>query len=963
MAQENFSSNYWLGGFHTGGKVHGINWLRGRWTGGTWEKGNFYSVDLSVDWSGSSKNLWSKWSSGVWKSNSQDYAFNSWGLDNEWSIWHGGTWESERYTNQLYTWQGQFTNAVNIYGDLTNYECDTIGKRTIYLPSPRSLWLGGLWLRGDFKGGIFANGAWHSLKWDPAQYAYLDNLFFMFGVPPQNLTNVSIDSNTYTFIDNDNEGQPFTIFLFNDSEFFNIDLKIQYDETLSNFYQGAFVNSIWEGGTVIDGTGDSFNTLFGMAIDTKTTKIQDDSGFYSNTGFLESNSLLHKRRYGLNLIDFEQYYANSVSNNLNQILCLIGTSYYMPNKFDVGGIYSTIWKRGKFQNGVFMYGQWYDYDDQNVIRSSYNTDLNIQNTFNDIQDNTTLPVNFSVFEQGFFYSSIWYNGIWLAKNNTDVLNKISVFSRSQWLTGYWAAAENNATTFSNDRKLTNSEFWKSVWYNGIWEGGQMTMSVWNSFNPYNFDLTINNNTIAAFNTNSDVWSNINENPLGVISNITYYDSNNLPTTDFANFINDVEKVDLFAKQPVEGFDISALVATYSDFTLDADGTNGTHDPGPYDFDLDDSGTSGISYMYLYNNDEYLLNDYSINNNFIRYMGLVDNIASYWKNGTARGVVWNGGTWMTGEFRSYYFENYPTYITDRRTNTQAQFDWFDDNIINISSPTTRIQNGIWQRGLWYAGYFRATSYMLGVNAFKNNILLGLVLDNTTKLLLTDDLVNSQYNNNNADILDLKPNNYASFFLRKTLREADVAYFSMFNGQMLSGIFYDLNKNGTDTPGFGTLAFDDDQTNQPLGASFGKVTYDVTINPDDLGNPNPINPDNGNLSFTTKNTVTTISVDLTSATPYAYDDINISLNYNLTTQQYINMFYYNSQQTVVAATGIDSNYDIRHATTYPNNMPKWTDILPITLAQTRVPSTAQGSGQTEPYYNPAMPVIWIDSGYGQ
>ena len=99
----------------------------------------------------------------------------------------------------------------------------------------------------------------------------------------------------------------------------------------------------------------------------------------------------------------------------------------------------------------------------------------------------------------------------------------------------------------------------------------------------------------------------------------------------------------------------------------------------------------------------------------------------------------------------------------------------------------------------------------------------------------------------------------------------------------------------------------------------------------------------------------------ASPLAYDDINVSLNHNLTTQQYINLFYYNSLQTIVAATGPSSNYDIRHAA-LTGNMPKWTDILPITEAAVRVPSTAQGDGDVEPYYV-ALPPIWINSGYGQ
>ena len=75
----------------------------------------------------------------------------------------------------------------------------------------------------------------------------------------------------------------------------------------------------------------------------------------------------------------------------------------------------------------------------------------------------------------------------------------------------------------------------------------------------------------------------------------------------------------------------------------------------------------------------------------------------------------------------------------------------------------------------------------------------------------------------------------------------------------------------------------------------------------------------------------------------------------------MFYYNSQQNVVFATGSNSNYNIRHAA-LTGNMPKWTDILPITQASIRVPSTAQGSGDQELYYT-SLPPLWTNSGYGE
>lgn len=965
MAQENFSSNYWLGGYHNGGKIRGANWLRGRWSGGNWDKGNFFSVDLTIDWSGANKNLWSKWSGGIWRSNSQDYTFSEYGLTSEWSIWHGGTWESAVYPKQTYTWQGQFINAVNIYGDLTSFDCDipsnnTLPKRTIYLPSPRSLWLGGQWLRGDFKGGIFSGGVWHSLKWEPSQYEYLDDLFFLYGagILPFPTEVINIDGNNYTFIDNDNEGQIFTIFLYNDAEFFQINLSIQYEEQNSNFYQGAFVNAIWEGGIVLDTSNDPFNTMFGMAIDTETSLIQDDSGVKGPIGFLESNQLLYKRYYGLKMLDFSRYYDNNSTNAVNQIISIRNNNtYWIPSKFETGGVYSVIWKRGKFKNGAFMYGQWYDYNDTNVFNTSYATDIIIHDTY-DNTDVFDLPVYWSVFEKGFFYSSVWYNGIFLAKNNTNALKK-SVFSKSQWMTGYWATGEANATTFSNDKKITNADFWKSIWYSGIWEGGKMTMSVWNSFNPYTFEITLEGNLIAQnIEPNSTPFANIENNQLGLVNTLTYFNPNGTNTVEFNGFINDVSKIDLIKIQPIEGFDFNDLTVSNLDFYIEGEG-----DTSGYDFNIDDDGgTSGLPYLYLSNADEFFVNDQSVNQLFLRYAGMVDNFSSRWKNGNARGIIWNGGIWSSGVLESYYFSDYPSYIVERRSDTSAQYDWFDDNVIN-TNVENKIQQSVWQRGIWYAGYMKGNTYFTALSAFKGDNNIGFTLSLENKFSINDDLLTGQYNVPTAEIVKLRPNNFTSFFTRKSLRDGADPYFSVFNGQMMSGIFYDINKNGTDTPGFGTLAFADDITLAPSGATFGYVTYDILKNPDALINNDPINTNSPNLSFRIKNTFNTGGVDINISTPYAHDAINSTLAYTLTLQQYVDLYYFNSLQTIIQAAGNDSNYNIKHATK-TGNMPKWTDFPGITTgaASGLVPSTAQGSGDVEPFYE-ALPIIWVDSGFGQ
>jgi len=961
-ANNSKSTNYWLGGFWTGGTSRGLIWRRGVWSGGEWLKGQWNSNTLSIEWKNDNphKNKWSIWETGVWKSHSaEEYSFDDFKLGDEYSVWHGGIWKSPIHEGSTYTWQGEdAVPRINIYGNINLYKCDNVPlqttKREILLPNANSLFLGGQWLRGEWHGGIFANSVWHSLIPYEIKVSYLDDVFFLFEHEEYDLFQNS-DSD-YTEINNDYSILGFdaagnivptndTFILY--STYFKTELSyyddLNYDIKTSIFTSGAVVNSIWEGGTVVDaGSDDPYNVMFGMSLSKSNNIVYDDGGIQprNKLGLYESVNMIYSKYYGLKLPDWNEY----LTTNSNYKIIKIGNEidnagnvmhkYILPLHLEDTHMYSNIWKRGDFQQGTFNYSQFYNYTIKNVINTEYIQDPNINN-FN---DDDRFDKYDSLFRKGLMYKSIFYGGTYLAQYNADYENIKSVFNRSIWSTGYWAAAaeydygqsELPASIFTDNNYITNAKFWKSVWLNGIWEGGNMALSAWNCVNPFDYSITLNNETFAPSVEQqylSDfIFNNIKKNPLGKITDLIYYDEDNnnelfeeyqnvvddLNRTDFLNIINSdsltnvdlvVNKKYIFLSYFHEDEYIDPVDPDLGDPNNPENGMLYSvpyDDNTPFDFVLSDSNyTSGVELVIpnfnnnpiectvaglngcanwtqyvqygvimLLDADSYL-NDDITNENIFRTIGLVHNLLSVWQNGVFEGGIWNGGLWIKGAFMPYTYEKYPNDVYDY-TGLSATYDYFDDNIYNAIN---KYDNAIWSRGIFYAGYFHAKSLFFAIPAYITDIgiyKIDVKLD--YKLCLKDSILESHFNNINTNILQVKPLNFVSIFTRKANRGGSLDYklFSIMNGQFMSGYLQDRSQlEVKDVPVVGTTAFPKD-INVGTGVNkltFGKYRITNVYDGNLINRSTVVSEDIDSISI--KNTASSIPVNIQVAEPLIYD----------------------------------------------------------------------------------------------
>jgi len=1047
-ANNSKSTNYWLGGFWTGGTTRGLIWRRGVWSGGEWLKGQWYSNTLKIEWNNNDpyKNKWSIWETGIWKSNSvEEYSFDDFNLSGEYSVWHGGIWKSIIHDGSTYTWQGKdVLQRINIYGNIELYDCDNIPtqttKRRMLLPNANSLFLGGQWLRGEWHGGIFANSVWHSLVPYEVKVSYLDEVFFLYEHEEydifQNTDSEYVEIyGDYSILGFDITGDVVptndTFILY--STYFKTGLSyyddLNYDIKTSIFTSGAFVNSIWEGGTVLDtGDNDPYNVMFGMSLSKSNNVVYDDGGIQpkNKLGVYESVNLLYKRYYGLNLPNWDEYLTTTdvykilkIGKEVDPQTGNTTDKYMLPTFLEDAHMYSSIWKRGDFQHGVFNYSQFYDYTIKNVVNSEYTQDPNINN----LNDDTRFDNYDSLFRKGLIYKSIFYGGTYLAQYNADYESIKSVFNRSIWATGYWVAAteydygqlsELPTSLYTDGEYITNAKFWKSVWLNGIWEGGNMALSAWNCVNPFNHTITLNNETFmpsVEYPDLSDfIFNNIKKNPLGKIANLSYYDENNNNElfTEYQNVIADLNRTDflnIINSDSLPHFDmVQNKKYTYLHYFHEdeyIDPTNPEqglsyyipYDNGtPFGFVLSDSDyttnpelvepnfnnapiecaaaglhncpswTQYVQYgaIMLLDSDSYL-NDDVLNENIFRTLGLVHNLLSVWQNGVFEGGIWNGGLWLKGEFMPYTYERYPSNVFDH-TGVSAMYDYFDDNIINIIN---KYDTAIWSRGVFYAGYFHAKSLFFAVPAYVSDSgLYQIEVNLNYKFCLNDNILESHFNDINTNILQLKPLNLVSFFTRKASRGGNYEYklFSVMNGNFMSGYFQDrMQFDVKDVPVIGTTAFPEDinEGNGVNKLTFGQYRITSVYDGTNILRGTIVADDLTTVPV--KNVAGGVEIDVQVGEPILYDINNnvyssdIITGINAWNETVTTKFFYEYHSSVGVMPIHRTN--IKHAiplvnppSNDPSKQPDWSDIEVLQSLSAPVPSYAQGAGFRPEPYYP-------------
>jgi hypothetical protein len=361
-------------------------------------------------------------------------------VENHDSVWHGGIWTSPNVVKELDSndepvfYEHSYQNETyNLYKVKNNQVLD--------LPKVNSLFLGGLWLRGEFDGGIFANGFWNSVNCE--------------------------DGSTSGFIYEQRIGS-------------------YYDETYSVFKQGQMMNSIWEGGTV-DAIGDKLDTIFGELTQSSETIVnKDDSYDFTWTNDFEFKTST-ANVYSPEIFGRTEFigYHNDPINDGSDVNNLEIENKRVRRQFNADGVMSVYWKRGKFNNGMFQFSH-FDSLDLNQIRQTIISE--------EVADNE------SIFN-GMIYSSKWKNGLFIAEASddeyplADTVNDFdeepnSLFYYSNWEKGYWKTdgLETTGGGFTitspldttDDIQISNALFSRSIWSAGVFEGGIFDLSIWRS---------------------------------------------------------------------------------------------------------------------------------------------------------------------------------------------------------------------------------------------------------------------------------------------------------------------------------------------------------------------------------------------------------------------------------------------------------------------------------------------------
>lgn len=607
-------------------------------------------------------------------------------ISNHDSVWHGGVWESKLVNSNLrYTYLSDTTKQYIINN-----------SNILELPKVNSIWLGGLWLRGEFRGGIFANGFWHS-----------------------------------TLCEQGTSG-----LLYENS------IGYQYDKTRSTFYEGKMLNSVWNGGSVVEFTGDRLDVVFGDLNNLYSIQNPQLDG-----DFTWNNDLYFKFKKS----DFVSSYTSDIFgrplfNGFHNGLSFDGSDITnnaieinrVRNQFNSDGVYGVYWKRGDFGNGILQFS-YFDSLDLNNERQNIITEVESKNN--------------SIFRKGYVYSSTWKAGLFVAISNIDIypftddLEPNSLFYYSSWEMGYWKAKGLNSNHFgpysssldtTDNIDITNALFSRSLWSSGVFEGGSFDLSIWRS------GFTGINGSIG-------------------LTRIIEYKG---------------EQTQLIRSEDNLAFNI--------DYTF-----NNT------DYTFGTNGSSGIPF---FKNDNNFISTFE-NSNY-RKNGSVDNMASIFVNGHMRGSVWHGGLWMRGMFEhkdnisKNFFgsdisinDTYSLGIWTRGIWFSGYFSSYNDKNTNIyTNDNYMYNNGVvsekGKRSLFFGIDSSSLSDANNIMGMSDNDYEAYVLD-------TSNGINSKHN-------------FASIFSRRLLKDSvdsnnpniiknTKPYFNIFNGSFMNGIFYQENND--------------------------------------------------------------------------------------------------------------------------------------------------------------------------
>lgn len=554
-------SSKWHSGIAIGGQFLDAEWNRGQMDGGNWRRGNWYSLDLSGNYDKS----FSVWNSGIWYNDKNPKIK----VDNIFrSIWNGGTWNSQATP---FSWSG----------DLQQFFID---NTSVWLENSGSMFLGGVWRRGEWNGGT------------------------MWGSTFQSLT-----------------------------------LSNSYNITQSVWNSGKFLKSVWHGGEWNNSSDDLRGSQFGGWINQtpnttpSITQIKIGSGIKLNP--TDELPILDVPNNALTFQKFGKTFVQTLS----------------PYNDQFTNVFSSIWLRGNFNGGMFNYSSWFSVDARRNQDISYPTNTTYNSSFN----------------RGLFFNSQFNGGQVIGLDSTIT------FHTSEFNLGHWRSLSGT----------TSQVFQNSVWNAGIWEGGESILSVHNSgVRGY----IINNNTTSGRDNISNIAADaITENSPKYLAVPIPEDKENFIFIP-GNILNSQGSITTSIK--ING---SAIKTGKGDlFWYDGDEWNQIVNWTSGETQNLTRLLGELNNVNGFNNMVRSGTTTTATPNYLLFTGRVDNRASAWLNGTARGSVFNGGEWRKGTFTYYRVKG-----SDSYDFILGEKDWF-----GIDWSEDKIEPGVWTRGIWRGGYF-------------------------------------------------------------------------------------------------------------------------------------------------------------------------------------------------------------------------------------------------------------------
>ena len=328
-----------------------------------------------------------------------------------------------------------------------------LSDRTITLPSVDTTILGGLWLSGVFDGGIIANVFWNSVDTTETEFA---------------------------------------------ANKFQKHIRHPYDIVKSIFKTGKMINSVWNGGKVVNDKDKQDAVLGDIINNYQIVKTGEDFKTPNNfVGFVKSTlPSAYKTVLGKKI--FTGYYLtdNSILSDEQIVYNRVTTQ----NNTD--GVSAVYVYRGDFENCIIQHS---------LMKS---TNLNDDIVYNDNNFNINIEDCWTYMTQ--------LNGVKFNTSATsDVVSQLHLSTPtnmvyfSEWNYGIWNVTTGIDSDVDKNSLITDALISRSVWNSGVFYGGTINNSIWRSGTAINITYHFENRAIYTIPSTNSISLNVHDGMDGV----------------------------------------------------------------------------------------------------------------------------------------------------------------------------------------------------------------------------------------------------------------------------------------------------------------------------------------------------------------------------------------------------------------------------------------------------------------